>query len=350
MARNIIKSLFLFTLFASLMACSSLPDQKNIDLRAEQTAQKSPKSSQFFLQQAKSKLQKSHIESLAFYAPTYLEQAQNAYDEASALYLEKTNSDKVKRQAQLSIELIEAGLRNKKMVKEYLPASLANRQVLSKLNAAKYFPQAAKDIDNSHIELIKLIEQREEIKAQKNEQTLLRAMRNLEVATLGQIYLSKSYTMLAQANDLGVQKNLPNLYQQTLSELKKTENFIQQNPRDKKNISGLAQDNLFNTERLFSLARLAQKIAHAKEGDIETLIIKQEGLLQTIATAIGYKDISNVSMQDQALLLSQYAKKLKSAKHVQTQTGNDTQELERWKRKVVLLQAEIRRLEKQSGR
>jgi hypothetical protein len=247
-------------------------------------------------------------------------------------------------------EVTAAGRRNKKMVKEYLSASLANRQVLEKLDAAKYFPKAAQDINNSHIELIKLIEQRKEVDAQKSEKALLNAMRNLEVATLGQIYLSKSYTMLAQAKNIGVQKNLPSLYQETHSELKKTENFIQQNPRDKKNIAGLAQDNLFNTERLFSLARLAQKVEQAKDGDIETLITQQESLLQKIAMGLGYKDIRNLSMQDQALLLSQYAKKLKSAKYVKNQPDNNTQELERWKRKVVLLQAEIRRLDKSTGK
>lgn len=346
MVQNSIKSLFLFVLFVALSACSSLHEQKNIQLRAEQATQKSSQSTQFMLQRAKAKLQKSHTESLAFYAPTYLEQAQQAYEKANKLYLEKESSDAIKLYAQRSIEWVEAGLRNKKMVKEYLSASLANRTVLIELDAVKYFPEAYQKIEAKHLELIKQVEMRKEIDAQKREKDLLSDMRALEVATIGQVHLSQSYQMLNQAKTMGAEKNLPATYQSAFSQLKKTEAFIQQNPRDAANIRGLAKDSLFTTERLFSLARLAHKIQQNKESKLEDLILEQEALFQKMAQSLNYKDIRNLSLQDQSLLLSQYAKKLTSSQYAKVQPESNKKELEKWKRKVVLLQAEIRRLEK----
>jgi hypothetical protein len=344
MRMSSIKSLFLFVFILSLSACASLPDQQNLNLRAEQIAQTSSKSSQSLLQQAKRKLQKSHTESLAFYAPTYLEQAQLCYNDASMQYKQKEQDSEIKLNAQRSIEWVEAGLRNKKMVLEYLSASLANRKVLIDIKADKHFPDDFKKITAQQIKLIKQIEQRQEVKAQKDEKALIVSMQALEVATIGQVYLKKSYLMLKQAQALDAQKYLPRTYLEATVQLKSTEEFIHQNPRDKKNIQGLAKDSLFITERLFSLARFAQKIQTAKESTLEALILKQEQLFERIAQSLNYQDIRNLSLEDQSLLLSQYGENLNANKYAKTSNTQNKAELEKWKRKVALLQAEVRRL------
>ncbi len=99
------------------------------------------------------------------------------------------------------------------------------------------------------------------------------------------------------------------------------------------------------TERLYSLARLAQQMQLAEPQGIESLVLTHENQLQRIAQAINHKDIRNLSLEDQSLLLSQFGKKLLQNKPAPS-TNQDQGELEKWKRKVVLLQAEIRRLQK----
>lgn len=343
------KSLYLLVFISLISACSSLPDQKNLNIRAEQTAQKSKQSEQSALQSAKMKLQKANTELLALYAPTYLEQAQSEYTQATKLYTEKEPTSEIRLHAQLVIEWVEAGLRNKKIVREYLSASLANRDILLNLKADKYFPAAFQEIENAQLALVKQVEQRKEVQAQKDEKQLLKLMDELEVRTIGHTYLSQSYVMLEQANALGADKYLARTHKETTEQLKSTEQYIRQNPRDKKTIKGLADDSLFLSERLFSLARLANQMKLAQEGDLETVVLKQEQLLQQISQAIHYKDIRNLSLEDQSLLISQFAGKVLKNKYKTTPATNNKEELEKWKRKVVLLQAEIRRLEKSAN-
>ncbi|MFY0641497.1 MAG: hypothetical protein JXR16_10665 [Bermanella sp.] len=340
------KSLYLILFSIFIGACSTLPDQKNLNIRAEKAAQNSKQSEQSALQSAKVKLQKANTELLAFYAPTYLEQAQSEYAQATKLYNQKESSEEIRLHAQLTVEWIEAGLRNKKMVREYLSASLANRAVLLNLKANEHFPESFKEIEDKHLALIKQIEQRKEVQSQQDEKPLLKAMSELEVRTIGHTYLSQSYVMLQQATALGADKYLVNTHKEIIDQLKSTEQYIRQNPRDKKTIKGLADDSLFLSERLFSLARLANQMQQAKEGNLEAVVLKQEQLLQQISEAIHYKDIRNLSLEDQSLLISQFAGKVLKNKYKTTPATNNKKELEKWKRKVVLLQAEIRRLEK----
>lgn len=340
------KLLFILSFSILLSACSTLPDQQNLNQRAQQLAVKSSKSDQSLLQQAKLHIQKAHSESLAFYAPTYLENAEKDYAIAQADYQAKHASQDIRLHAQLAIEWVNAGIRNKKMVREYLSKSLDNRQVLLELKAQEHFPNAFKAIEQQHLALIKLVEQREEKKAREQEKSLLQEMSELEINTIGKTYLSQAYLMLKQAQELNAEKQLPKTYAEALNQIKDTEQFIRQNPRDKITIDDLAKDCLFASERLYSLSRLAQQMQLAEPQSLESLVLKHENQLQRIAEAINHKDIRNLSFEDQSVLLSQFGKKLLQSKQHQPSAKQDQAELEKWKRKVVLLQAEIRRLQK----
>ena len=248
------KSLYLLVFISLISACSSLPDQKNLNIRAEQTAQNSKQSEQSALQSAKMKLQKANTELLALYAPTYLEQAQSEYTQATKLYAEKEPTSEIRLHAQLVIEWIEAGLRNKKIVREYLSASLANRDILLNLKADKYFPAAFQEIENAQLALVKQVEQRKEVQAQQDEKQLLKLMDELEVRTIGHTYLSQSYVMLEQAKALDADKYLASTHKETTEQLKSPAQYIRQKQRDNNTINTLTDDSLFLRERLFSLA------------------------------------------------------------------------------------------------
>jgi len=343
------KSLFFMAFISLLTACASLPDEKNIQNRAEQFAQKSAKPAQSLIQQAKLKLQKANTELLAFYAPTYMKQAQTHFEKAKQLYSEKAENIEIREQTQLSVEYVESGLRNKKIVKEYLTSTLDNRAVLQRLKADQLFPEDFAKITEQQLALIEKVEQRKELEARAQQKPLLEAMKQLEVKTIKQTYLSKTYTMLEQAQALKAEETLPTLYKQTMDNIAQIERFIAANPRQKKQISAYTKDSLFEAERLYSLARLTQKITTKSEQNLEDLVLSFEAHLQKIAKAMKYGDISNLSLDDQSLLLSEYGEKIiKKNKHALSSIKQQ-KELEKWKRKVVLLEAEIRRLKRQQN-
>jgi hypothetical protein len=111
-------------IFLVLGACASLPDDKNLRNHAASVSASSTLSSTSFLQRAKLKLKKGKSEALNLYAPSYFESAQNAYKEAQQAYKDKEDSSNIKLHTQLTIEYIESGIRNKKVVKDALKKSL----------------------------------------------------------------------------------------------------------------------------------------------------------------------------------------------------------------------------------
>lgn len=343
------KVLFLLTIMCAISACSTLPDQSNIETRAKQFAAKSSKSSQSLLQLAKLKLQKADTELLAFYAPTYLYNANQSYEEATTLYKQEADDSDIRHHAQLTVQYVESGLRNKKMVTNYLADSLQSRAVLEKLNAPSLFPNEFQTITEQHLELIKQVEQRKEREAKANQKPIIQAMQALEVKTVEQTHLGKTQTMLKQAEALNAAKLLPKTYADTLNQIQQIEHFIAENPRQKKKIKAFTQDSLFAAERLYSLTRLANKIVSAKEASTEDIVTHIEQQFERIANHLKHEDIRNLSLEDQSLLLSQYGAKVITKNRHNVYAAKQEKELEKWKRKVVLLEAEVRRLKRQSN-
>lgn len=343
------KALFLLTITSILGGCSSLPDEKNIDTRAEQLATKSAKPSQSLLQQAKLKLHKADRELLAFYAPTYFEKATESYSKAKSLYEEHAKDYDIHLASQLSIQYVESGLRNKKIVQEYLADSLKNRTILKQLKADRLYPEAFKAITEQHLALIKQVEQREEMAAKNQQKPLIQAMKALEVKAVERTYLTETYAVIDQAKALLSDERLPSTFKQTMDQIHQIERYIANNPRNKDQIRKYTEDSLFAAQRLLSLAQVASKINSLTPESLEGWVLKQDAQFQKIAHAMKHEDISNLSPADQSLLLSQYASKLINQHKQAYKAIKQQKEMDKWKRKVVLLEAEIRRLKRQQN-
>lgn len=342
-----LKSYLIIGLTIALSACASLPDEKSAQSRAEQVSQ-SKHSANDILQRAKLSLKKSDSESLSFYAPSYQKKASDAFNKAQSLYANNAEPSEIKLHAQLASEFINAGIRNKKVVKDTLKKSLNNRSILKELSAQKYFPEEFSALESEQINLIQSIEQRDLKGAKQAEKNLINKMHSLEVKAINYAYLANTHTMLKQAQDIHAEKLMPRTYQQTLDSLADAQQFIRQNPRQELRIEELAQASLFQAERLYSLTRHAKQIQVAQDNQLEQFVLKQEEQLQRINQGFKQKDIRNLSFNDQSILLKQYAESnLEDINTYQSKSGKVSKaQLDKWKRKTVLLQGEVRRLQK----
>ncbi len=329
-----------------LAACASLPDDKNLQSHAESVANSSSLSSSSFLQRAKLKIQKGKSEYLNLYAPTYFEHAQVAYKEAYEAYKNKDDEEEVKTQTQLSIEYIDSGLRNKKVVKNTLKKSLKNRQVLRALKSHKHLNEDYQIVEDKLLELVRLIEQRKLDAALTQERELLKEMRTLEVKTIGFTHLSKAQAMLAKAQAQDVQKLLPKTYENTLKNLDKSRLFIRKNPRKPAAIKRHTQSSLFATQKLYYLTREAKRLQNMDESKIEGAVLYHQAQLQRINVAAKQADLSNTSFNDQSLILADKIKHKIGKSKSKPSKKITKAELDKWKRKVVLLQREVKRLHK----
>ncbi len=332
-------------IFLVLSACASLPDDNNLHNHAESVSSSSRLSSASFLQRAKLKLQKGKSESLHLYAPSYLENAQNAYKEAHQAYKDKEDDNTIKLQTQLSIEYIESGMRNKKVVKGTLKKSLKNRQLLLTLKANKHFAQDFNDVEEGFLNLVRSIEQRKLDAAQTQEREVLVKMRALEIKTIGFTYLSTAQKMLEKAQLQDAEALLPKTYLYTLDVLQKARSFIGKHPRKKSKIKQLTHSSAFASQRLYYLARHAKRLQNMEESSIEKAVLLHEKQLQRISDAAKLPTVGNQSFNDQSIVL---AEKITALKINKKKKGKDDKvtaaQLDRWKRNVVLLQREVKRL------
>jgi hypothetical protein len=331
-----------------LSACASLPDQKSVESRAA-SASLDNSSANDILQKAKLKIKKSNSEELSFYAPSYHSQALDSFASANSLYAKNPKDKEAKLNAQLVIEYLNAGSRNKKMVKDILKKSLKTRKVLIELKADKNFPEQFNALEQQQITIIKTIEQQDAEGAKNAEKALLKEMRMLEVRAIDYAYLGQTHTMLKQASELNAKDLMPKTRLKTLQNLAATQEFIRQNPRQELRIEELAKLSLYQAERLYSLTRHAHQINTAKNSkQLESFILQQEEQLDRINKAFDQVEINNLSFNDQSIVLKKYAEQAKVDIHsYRSKSGNVSKtQLDRWKRKTVLLQAEVRRLQK----
>ena len=344
MFKKIIASLLLVAFVAG---CASLPDDKSVQSRAQKSSQ-SNTASHTILQRAKLKLSKAASENLALYGPSYLEKANAAYAEAQSLYKEKQDDQAIKLRAETAIEYINAGLRNKRVVKDALKKGLENRQVLMKLGVEKVDKPGFETINNKFLELVRLIEQRKLDDAIQQEPAVINDMRALEVQIIGKKYLKTCLAHLAEAAKIQAETLLPDTYLETQNTLKDTRQFIRQNPRRALKIAKLADDCTFNAQRLFVLTREANRLKNIEDKQLERYVLIQEERLVRIGEQLGHEDIRNLSFDDQSRTLGNQAE---HSADLLAAAENDNAKLspaqfEKWKRKTVLLQAEVRRLQK----
>jgi hypothetical protein len=331
-----------------LSACASLPDQKSVESRAA-SASLNNNSANDVLQKAKLKIKKSNSEELSFYAPSYHNQALESFATANSLYAKNPKDKEAKLNAQLVIEYLNAGTRNKKMVKDILKKSLKTRKVLIQLKADKNFPAQFNALEQKHIAVIKTIEQQDAEGAKNAEKALLKEMRTLEIRAIDYAYLGQTHTMLKQADELNAKDLMPKTRHKTLQNLATTQAFIRQNPRQELRIEELAKLSLYQAERLYSLTRHAHQINTAQDNkQLEAFILQQEEQLNRINKAFDQVEMNNLSFNDQTIVLQKYAEQAKADIHsYRSKNGKvSKKQLDKWKRKTVLLQAEVRRLQK----
>jgi hypothetical protein len=90
----------------------------------------------------------------------------------------------VKPIAMMSKKTIEAGLKNKKLVISTLRPSLKHKQKLLEVKADKYYPEDYKNIADTIVKLIDLIEDGKVTEAQQGQKLLLPLMHANEVNTV----------------------------------------------------------------------------------------------------------------------------------------------------------------------
>ena len=344
-----VKAVFCLLLPLTLLSgCASLPDTQQIEQSAEINANGSKKQLTSLMQKAKVDLKKGNSQDLAFFAPSYLEQATQSMGKAEEKQL-AGDSIEAKRYAIQASKYVNAGLGVKKTVKTTLKKALKHRETLTTLKANEHYPEENKAVEQGFLELVQMIEQQEVNAAREQQTELIEKMRALEVKAVSYIHLSQAEEIYQQALLLGAVELAPSTLKETDQVLNNSRQLISQNPKDKKRILKQAKASTFAAERLYHITRLAKRYAVAEQSQTEALLLDQEKGLSRVQKALKIEDIRNLSFNDQSLVLEERSKEVRAIAKGELVKSNrriTKAELDKWRRKVVLLQSEVRRLQR----
>ena len=264
------------------------------------------------LAQAAASLQQGTAAELSFYSPLYLKKARSHLNKANKLFAKKKpgTEQQVHLLAIESQRMIELGLNNKKLVLDKLIQSFDHRQVLEDIKADSLFKKEFAKINQRLLGLIKRIEKGDLEKALQGEVKLIEQMTALEVATIEKQQLTTAKQAFKAAQKIDSKDLAPITYQAALTAIKTAKQSISSNPRAHDQIAQLAKAALHAAQHNLHVTREIHAILNISKDEMESHILRVEGLMHHIGSAMGQEDVRYMSLKEQSNQLAKAAKAL----------------------------------------
>jgi hypothetical protein len=340
----------LFLGFALLTGCASLPDQSEIENSAKVLASHNQSEALKQLQSAQQAVQKAENDHLAFYAPKHLQKAQEHLNLALSAQQKQDDAQDISRPALAAEKWAKAGIATRQLAIDTLGAAFKEREQLLAVHADTQFGEQFALLMQELNLLIDAVEQQKMLLAKQGQQKLLIKMQALEVQTVQNSNLGQAQQMFSQALTLGAETLLPQVTLLARASLQESQKSIAEHTRDPKRVAAAQDKALQACSRLFHLSQLAQRMSTAKEGDFEVILLEQEQHFSRLNKVLDNEDISANNFATQTELLEGKIQELKSTTRGAVAKASEAitvDELDKWQRKVALLQGEIMRLQRE---
>lgn len=334
-----------FTLLSGCAGLPGLPDQSEIENSAKVLASHNQSEALKQLESAKKASQKAEDENLAFYAPQYMQHIKAQLNQALVAAQERDAED-TSRYALATEKWVKAGLATRQLVLSTLQAVLEQREHLLAVKADNLFGPEFNLQMQSLNDLITQVEIHKLQAAKQGQQKLLPAMQALEVRTL----LNDAQTLFANALTQGAETLLPQSTLLTRATLLESQKTLAEHARDSKHVNLARQKAQHAAERLLQLSQLARRMSLAKGAEFEAIVLEQEDYFRRLGKALDQEDLTPMGFAAQTSQLEAGIGELKNTTRGAVAKASEAitvDELERWQRKVALLQNEIMRLQRE---
>lgn len=294
---------------ALLSGCAS--NIANIDTMENQARTQAARSSQSpsnAIAHAQSRLQAGKAANLSFFAPTHLEEASEALDNARSLQAKGKPAVEIRQQSNLVEKMIESGLVRKEDAQRTLKKTLAQRDEMLKIESNKYYPSEYKEQMTRLTKLLALVESKQSVKASQEQPELLADMKALEVKTVKFQYLRKTEDKYQATLDQGANSLTPRTIILATRALASANQLIEMRPRDKDDIQKSADAATHAVNHAFLIVSEANRLLNLDKKDAESTVLAYEQMLYRIAVAIKYEgDIRDQKFDEQSRLIAKKA-------------------------------------------
>lgn len=284
----LIKPLFVACcLLLSACANQQVAATKVIENEAARKAEKRIVTPQEAIAVADEELLRAEKENLRFFSPLHLSQAEDNLAFAKKLLVKpKAGEPNAAIEAAiLAIEFLKKGFTNKADVQVYLKEAIAHKRLLQKLNVPELYPKAYGEVLFEFGKLIKIIEEGEPDVALNKQKPLRAKMYELEIAALTEIHLSEAKKVLLQAEENDAERFAPASFANAKYKIESTENYIQENYRDRNGIKKAGEHALLLAKIAHEVGIESKKLMNLDSAESEVYVLDQIKKLQ------GFQDL-----------------------------------------------------------
>lgn len=304
-----------------LSACAgnAVKDSDSIQQSAMQQAKAIEQTPEMVIAESQALQLDAQKADLYFYSPSYMEQAEDALEDAEDAIKSKKLPHEIIAYALTAKKLFNRGLENKATVLKQLSASFDGLAMLKEIETDTVLPPDFQDLRDDTKDLIILIEQGKTTKAINDQKELLNDISEAEIKTLKKTYLSVAENALEKAEDADADDYASKSFTDAQKNIETFEAFIETSTKQREQIK----------QKSLQAIRLAQHAEHVSKAAVPLLklnnetaeehILFIEKLMNRIAVALQQEDVSHLNLNSQSLAIAQTAESINKLASVQSQ-------------------------------
>ncbi|MBC2742190.1 MAG: OmpA family protein [Desulfosarcina sp.] len=237
--------------------------------------------------QLSNNISQARMEQLNVLSPGWFKKAESAFFSAQN-DLEKGNEIADIRQ---SVMESRAHLQKAEEIANLSRITLTNTlkaREMARSAGATMFEKEYRRVEDSFLDLTRAIERDNLSYAQNNRDTVIEAYRELEVRAIKEETIGEVHALIARAESADARKIAPLSYGQAVEQINATDTFISANPYAKKEMHTMANDALFQANRLVVVTEQINRMKNMKPEEIVFMVEKH---LHTISVELGAQDM-----------------------------------------------------------
>ncbi|PSW18802.1 hypothetical protein C9I98_15140 [Photobacterium sanctipauli] len=229
-----------------------------------------------------------------------------------------------------------------------LDEAFSYRHQLTEIEAAKHYPNTAKQLESELKRLVNYVADDKPERATKAQPALVTKQRALEVKTVTKIYLSPAQKELARLKKANVALHAPETLASASATLTAAEAFIASEPRATAKIKDKADEAMFSLKHAGNISDVVKKLKAMPEKDYERHVLSFERMLLNISLALGAQDMRDQPIGTHGKNLVAYIKQQRqdvgNEQQLIAELNQEIDALSREAEKVASLESQISQL------
>jgi hypothetical protein len=294
--------------FIFAAGCSNkLPNSAVLDKISLEQSRNSKQSPQEALALAQKDIETAKNESLEYYAPLHLSQAEQSLKKAQSLIVKGTDMVTAVAETIKVRKMVAEGLSTKQNVLRQMSDIFEQKERLAKLKTDVFLRDDYEDQMDNIKDLILLVEQGDQAGFEKDKKTTMAEMLELEKAVVKKKTLTEAILVLQDAKKADAKKLCPKTWKIAEGALKQSTVFIESYPRDEEGVKKAGGDALHACQHALFVARETRVLKETDKDDFENVVLDMESKLERIALGLNHPDVRHMSLHDQSVTLAHAA-------------------------------------------